>query len=73
LPRLALEDYKIEGLTIFWMLSVVKFIVNVVDIEQYESKPGRAAFDFDAMQEEYGRSEIEEIISIRNNVLEERI
>lgn len=43
-----------------------KFIINTVDIEQYESKPGRAAFDLDAMQEEFGRSEIKDIISIRN-------
>lgn len=45
-----------------------KIIINTLDIEQYEKKEGRAAFDLDLMETEYGRTNLQELIDIRTRI-----
>lgn len=45
-----------------------KIIVNTLDINQYEKKEGRAAFDLDLMEAEYGRSNLQDLVEIRTRI-----
>ena len=45
-----------------------KLIVNELDIDQYEKRPGTAAFDLDQMEEAYGRVGMKEMIEIRTRM-----
>lgn len=45
-----------------------KLIVNELDIDQYEKRPGTAAFDLDQMEAAYGRAGMKEMIEIRTRM-----
>lgn len=45
-----------------------KLIVNLLDIDQYEKRPGTAAFDLDLMEAAYGRSGMKDMIEIRTRM-----